>query len=318
MELFRNGHNLYDKLSEFVTNSSNIFVFVPYIKVNPLKKLLENNSNCQLVMVRWATKDLVLGSSDLEVYQLCKDRGIKLFRNHRLHLKAFIDAYKRCFLGSANISNRAFNDPPSPSYNYELATIVDNLSFNDRLYFSLILNEATLITDSIYEQILTQLPDKRRQFPKEEDFQLEIRSPDKNYLISALPMSNSVKTLTRVYLEKKGIHEEEINCAMHDLALYDIPIGLQESSLIPLLRNSFLNHPFVKAFIEMLKLRGGEIYFGEAKAWVQNNCADVPTPRRWEITENIQILYKWLTELGDDKFVVDRPNHSERLKVLNY
>ena len=60
----------------------------------------------------------------------------------------------------------------------------------------------------------------------------------------------------------------------------------------------------------------GEIYFGTAKEWIHKNCADAPIPSRWEITENIQILYRWIVELGDGKYEVDRPNYSERLFIF--
>jgi len=315
MALYRSGDNLFQSLEAFIENASGLFIFVPYIKLNPLELLLKRNTNCKTIIVRWETRDLILGASDLEVYDYCKEKEIKLFRNTRLHLKAFVDDYKKCYLGSSNISGRALNMPERSNYNYELATIEDNLSFEDRLYFNIILNDSMLITDSIYEQIKVQLPEKQTAFPNEQDFSIQIKSPDKDFLISSLPMSSSVKTLTRIYLEKKGIHEEELNCAMHDLALYNIPVGLSELEFIEKLKDSFLSHLFIKAFIQMLQLKGGEIYFGEAKAWIQNNCADVPIPRRWEITENIQILYKWLVELGDDIFKVDQPNYSERLRI---
>ena len=55
------------------------------------------------------------------------------------------------------------------------------------------------------------------------------------------------------------------------------------------------------------------MYFGEVKAFIHNNCSNVPLPRRWEITENIQILYRWIVKLGNGKYGIDTPNHSERL-----
>ena len=317
MELLRTGHNLYAKLEEFIRTSSSLVIFVPYIKLNALQGLLKEIEICKTIVVRWEPQDLLWGVSDPEVYELCKSKGIKLFRNPRLHMKAYIDSNKNCLLGSANISSRALNHPATNTYNYEIATIIDSLSFDDLLYFESILCESLLITDSIYEQIKLQLPEKKLEFPNESDFKIEVKAPDKDFLISSLPMSSSVKTLTRIYYEKNGIHSEEINCALHDLALYNIPLDLGKDEFLTRLTDAFMSHPFIKAFIQKLQFNGGEIYFGEAKAWIHSNCADVPTPRRWEITENLQILYKWLIELGDGIFVVDRPNHSERLQIKN-
>ena len=58
------------------------------------------------------------------------------------------------------------------------------------------------------------------------------------------------------------------------------------------------------------------MYFGEVKLFIHNNCSDVPLPRRWEITENIQILYRWIIKLGNGKYAVDKPNHSERIFIV--
>lgn len=314
MKLFKNGIDLQNELRAFVKSTTNLFIFVPYIKLEALKALLEDGQSCKAIFVRWETKDLITGASDLEVYNYCKERGVQLFRNKRLHLKAFIDDYKKCFLGSANISSRALNFPPIPDYNYELATTVENLSIEDRLYFSIIEQESLLITDHIYDQIVNQMPVKKAAYPHEPDFEIKIAAPDKDFLISSLPLTYNVDTLFRIYDSRQFINDTELNCAAHDLALYRINFGLTMEQFESQLRREFFSHPFIKAFLEKINDRG-EIYFGEAKAWIHANCSNAPLPRRWEITENIQILYKWISKLSEGKYCVDKPNHSERLFV---
>lgn len=312
MLLFKNGINLQPKLSEYISNSRELFIFSPYIKLETLIALIDSSENVKVVFVRWEPKDLILGSSDLEIYPYLKTKGIALYRNSRLHLKAYLDEYKRCFLTSANISSRALNLPPNSNYNYEIGTIVEGLGIEDRFYFSIIESDSILITDNIYKQLNEQLPEKRKEFPDEEDFNFEIEAPDKDFLISSLPMTHSVKTLFRIYEEKEYANETELNCALHDLALYKIPLGLSSTEFRQKLSESFFSNKFVKGFLENLEITN-EIYFGTAKEWIHRNCADVPIPRRWEITENIQILYRWLVDLGNGKYGIDRPNYSERL-----
>ena len=83
------------------------------------------------------------------------------------------------------------------------------------------------------------------------------------------------------------------------------------------LTTAFFEQKFIKAFLENLQSTN-EIYFGKAKIWIQANCANVPLPRRWEITENIQILYRWFVELGNGKYAIDVPGaHSERLRIVS-
>jgi len=280
-----------------------------------LKALLDGQTNVKAVFVRWETKDVILSAYNLEIYPYLKEKGITLYRNSRLHLKAYLDDYKKCFLTSANISSRALNLPPFSKYNYEIGTVVENLSIEDRLYFSIIESESILITDNIYKQLCEQLPEKKKEFPDEEEFSFKFEAPDKDFLISSLPMTYSIETLYRIYEDKEFINDVELNCVLHDLAIYQIPLSLPSNEFKEILTDAFFSHRFVKGFLQNLETTG-EIYFGTAKDWVHKNCADVPTPRKFEITENIQILYRWIVKLGNGKYLVDRPNFSERLSIV--
>jgi hypothetical protein len=312
MKLYKNGVDLKENLAEFIDSTSNLFVFVPYIKLETLKEILKNTNNCKAIFVRWDTKDLITGACDVEIYPFCKANGIALYRNKRLHLKAYLENYKKGFIGSPNISARGLNIPENNFYNYELATIVDNLSIDDRLYFNIIEQDSILITDNIYNQILEQLPKKKIEYPDEKDFEIEITHPDKNFLISSLPMTSSVEKLFKIYHNSELYDEVELNCAVHDLALYKISFGLSKDVFNEKLKDTFFKHPFVCMFLERLNSKG-EMYFGEVKSFIHSNCSNVPLPRRWEITENIQILYRWIVNLDSEKYGVDVPNYSERL-----
>jgi len=312
--IFKNGIDLQPKLSEYISQSNGLFIYSPYIKLETLKALIHGQENVKAVFVRWETKDLILGSSDLEIYPFLKAKGITLYRNSRLHLKAYLDEYKNCFLTSANISSRALNLPPYQNYNYEIGTIVENLGIEDRLYFSIIESDSILITDNIYKQLNEQLPEKKKEFPDEEEFEFKFEAPDKDFLISALPMTYSVETLYRIYEDKEFVNDTELNCVLHDLAIYKIHLGLTSTEFREKLREAFFSHRFISSFLQNLEITG-EVYFGTAKEWIHKNCTDVPIPRKWEITENIQILYRWIVKLGNGKYKVDRPNYSERLSI---
>jgi len=314
--LHKNGIDLHYKLREYIGNSKALYIFSPYIKLETLKVLIDGSDKVKAVFVRWETKDLILGSSDLEIYPYLKSKGISLFRNSRLHLKVYLDEFKNCFLTSANISSRALNLPTYSNYNYEIGTFVEDLGIEDRLYFSIIESDSILITDNIYKQLSEQLPEKKKEFPKEEDFNLKFEVPDKDFLISALPMTYNIETMYRIYEEKEFVNDLELNCVLHDLAIYKIPLGLPSIEFREKLTKAFFSHRFVQSFLANLE-NTGEIYFGTAKDWIHKNCTDVPTPRKWEITENIQILYKWVVKLGGGKYVVDIPgSHSERLRIV--
>jgi hypothetical protein len=147
------------------------------------------------------------------------------------------------------------------------------------------------------------------------DLNFEVDSAEKDYLISALPMTYSVDTLFRIYEDLEFGSETELNCALHDLATYKIQLGLNSTSFRNKLKISFFKHNFIEDFLRFVD-SNGEVYFGSAKEWIHKNCADVPTPRKWEITENIQILFRWIVKLSDGKYEVDRPSYSERLRKV--
>lgn len=314
--IFKNGLNLSQGLLDFIEKSSKLFILIPYIKLVQLKYLLRSDCKVEHIIVRWEPNDLILSSSDLDIYPFLKERDIKLYRNPRLHLKAFVDNHQAAFIGSANISQRALNLPETSNYNYELGVIVDNLSVSDRLYFQSIEAESTLITDEIYEELATQIANYKSKTKAQDSFSFDFSELTKNFLISSLPMSYDVETLKNIYFNEAPLSEIDINCALHDLAIYQIPLSLSESVFITQLKSSFFNHPFIQAFLENLN-EIGEIYFGSAKEWIHQNCSDSPTPRKWEITTNIQILYRWIASLGDGVYKVDRPNYSERLFKVN-
>jgi hypothetical protein len=314
--IYKNGIDLKPKLEEFINSSNSIYIFSAYIKLETLKKIIENKTNVKAVFVRWMPIDLIVGSSDLKVYSFLKEKNIALFRNSRLHLKAYLDDYKRCFLTSANISSRALNFPEFEKYNYEIGTVVENLNIEDRLYFNMIESESLLITDNVYNQITQQILEMKSEFSVEKEFDFLLNSSDNNFLLSSLPMSLSVEKLSEVYENKESSSDVNLNCMLHDLALYKIPLGLSKTNLLVKLKTAFFNHPFIMAFIENLSLNK-EIYFGTAKEWIHKNCTNVPLPRKWEITEYIQILFKWFVELGNGKFVIDIPGaHSQRLRII--
>lgn len=315
MNLYRNGIDLSDRLLEFINNAKDLIIFSPYVRLATLKELIISTNSVKAVYVRWEIKDLLDGASDLDVYYFLKERGIPLFRNTRLHMKAYLADVDNCFLTTANISSRALNLPPYVSFNYEIGTIVNKLSMQELLYFEDIKSESHFISDEVVSKIKSLL--ETTDFtpsPSIEGMELQL-DLQQDFLISSLPMSYSIEILYDVYISTDVKSNVDYACAVHDLSLYNIPLGLDRTSFLILLKDNFYNHRFISKFLENLN-ESGEIYFGEAKDWIVKNCSSVPTPRKWEITSNVQILYRWIVDLGDGKYQVDIPGQrSERLKV---
>ena len=69
---------LFDEIRTYISQANEndqILLFVPYIKSKILDKLLKDVLNPVTVITTWKTEDLVSGSSDIKLYQWCKNNG---------------------------------------------------------------------------------------------------------------------------------------------------------------------------------------------------------------------------------------------------
>lgn len=325
--LFRNGENLKNELISYLSNKNKITIFSPYIKAPALLELLDSpNLNCEQIIVRWELKDLALGSSDLEIYHICKERNITLYMNNRIHLKLYTNNFTDAFLGSANISARAISDEGG-SFNYEVSTYVESIAREDRLYLNKIIQESTLVTDEIYAFIEQQIPEVS---PDIEDTFLDLPkaiTTHSDFLITKLPMIDTPSLLWELY---SGVSQpqtlEEENCLCHDIALYNLSNEeLTKEDFLIVLAESFFKLPFLISFLTEIDStssytnRRGEVReglsFGAVRRWFSDNTTTAPAPRPFELTSNVQILYTWIEILSVGKYSVSIPGrHSQVIK----
>ena len=309
--------NLDQSFNDFIKKSSNeVLLFCPYIQVNSLKRILNGVHSKVSIITSWKTLDILNGVSDLALYPYCKTIGAYLYVNQRIHLKVICDSYHSALIGSANITDRGLGI--SSNHNHECAVLFEPLDRGQQIYLRSIIRESTLINDKEFEAINKLVDGHRSDFKSPilvEDIDFS-KGINKEFLISALPMSINIDTFFDYYsgkLVSEGFADVDYDCAMHDLALYQIPPGLNKIEFLKYLKDAFFSQPFIQ---ELRKFISQERYFGAIKEWVHKTCLDVPVPSRRDLTGNVQVLYKWFAELGNDQFVIERPGHSERIRPL--
>ena len=290
-----------------------LFFFAPYIQAEVLAKLLEGIRNKIAIVTTWEPRDILFGSSDLEVYRYCRERGVALYVSDRLHLKVYSAGLVSAIVATGNISRRGLMN----GGNYEVAVELKRLASKDRLFLESIRANARLVDDSMYVELKAWLERhaiEQVSIPALKDL---VSAPNKDdFLLSALPMTRSVKMLDAGYarLCAGADPSDDPNvsaCIVHDLANYSIPMGLSGNQFRQELSSKFFAHPFIRKIDDFM---APEAYFGRIKAWVQKNCTDVPVPSRRELTGNVQVLLEWFVELGDGRYVVDVPGaRSERI-----
>ena len=239
-----------------------------------------------------------------------------LYIHNKIHLKVYSVNMESAIVASGNISRNGLME----GGNYEAGVLVDKLEISDRLYLEKIKREAIFVDDKIYQIYLHEYKKCKKQAPEQKDFEDPKIIPQKDYFLkSALPMTRNLDDLIQGYINinsnlEPSNNSETTACVYHDLANYSIETGLSEEEFLEKLKIQFFAHPFIVKINEFIN---PEAYFGRIKEWIRDNCTDVPLPRRWELTENVQTLYDWFEKLGDGKYVVDIPGaHSQRIRKI--
>jgi len=326
--LFRNGENLKKELIQYLTGKQKITIIVPYIKAPMLASLLKTpNLKCDQIIVRWEARDLITGASDLDIYNICKENGIYLYMNNRIHLKLYTNNFKDAFLGSANISERAISTEKY-HFNYEVCTYVNLIDRSDRLYLHKILNDSILINDEIFKSIEDQIPNIDLNIENNLfDLPMTDKKNDSDFLISKLPMIDTPNLLWELYSGKiKTESEVQENCLCHDLTLYTVqPEINSKNDFLEILSKNFFDHSFISSFLLAVdtapskKMRNGRtkegLQFGAVTRWFTENTTTAPTPKPFELQKNVQILYVWIEYLSKGKYSIIVPGrHSQVLK----
>lgn len=308
-KLHKSGYNLEKGAIDFILNNESITLFSAYIKLDELKRINVKN-NIKQIIVRWEIEDLCKGVSDIELYQYCLDHGITLYRNTRLHMKAFWNNKDAIILGSANITGRGLGE--KNEYNYELNGFIESIGIYDIVYLNKVIADSEYVSSELYNQLNEIV--KNTTLPTINFPEIPTKKKDIDYyLLSQLPMSLSPDDFYEIAINNKDYDLNDRNCAAHDIALYEID-PFQEYNKFKLeLKDKFNSHPFIIALKENIKKQASKsMRYGGVVDWIKDNTTTVPTPRSWELKQEqfVNILYTWICDF-DEQFIWDTPNHSQ-------
>lgn len=302
-------------LSESIIHSQDSVTLVSaYLTIEGIDWILEKlpeNVDCR-VLSRWNCSDLVSGASDVEVFVRLKLRGYKLYILPDLHAKVIVVDGKKLFLGSANITNSGLRLVPGG--NRELGTILSP-DDEDLALIDVLFDEAVLIDQVIYEAFCAELKklqdfrEKPQPRPKwSSDLLKKLSKPPQHIWVTETLWCNSPEDL----IGGVGLTNSEVT---HDLVL----LGLDVKSEIDekVLQQSFLESRvwrWLKHKLESAPNR--EMYYGQLSAELHNSFLDDPKPYRKDVKGLLTNLLNWSTSLCSDFVSIDRPNHSQRVRLI--
>lgn len=262
-------------------------------------KFLDNNITTDLkekrVLVRFRMEDIIGGATDLQLFDYCKENMWKLYIRFDLHAKAYIFDRKRCIIGSANLTNKGLN--LSDGGNYEIAN-VGELETTDISKINRLFDKAILMNDELYQMMKEQVTDVEKTKSKEYDW------------------SNDIKNLFKPNLEVLFTFDFPINI---DYKVYKGKVieflDLGSNWTLDQLKETFRRSKVFLWLYTLLENAGGEMYFGEVTANLHNVLINDPKPYRKEVKELLQRLLMWIQDLEIKEISIDRPNHSQRIRL---
>ncbi|MCD9187007.1 MAG: phospholipase D-like domain-containing protein [Pyrinomonadaceae bacterium] len=299
-------------LESYLSNSNeSVFIVSAYITKEGIDWILSRLPpliGCN-VLTRWDCSDLVSGASDIEVYNRLKSYGHSLYILPDLHAKAVLIDKSKLFIGSANITNSGLS--LITQGNREIGTILDP-SIQDIACIESLFLESILIDDILFQDILEELNrfaiDKNRSYPKWSESLLKKfqKPPEKLWVVEMLWCSTP-----------KDLNFGDLTPNIkHDIRL----LGLKKTDT---LSNELLKEKLIASkcwlWLEN-RIRNTpkkEFYFGELSAELHNSFLDDPNPYRKDVKGLLSNLLNWVGILLSDIVVVDRPQHSQRIKLIS-
>ena len=307
---FRKTHNNF--LDFVLATKDELIIMSPYIKLEPLKMLLEKVDPAVkiIVVARWRISDLVFGSSDLEIFDYLKSRNHSLYTHHQIHLKIVVKDKKDILLGSANVTGSGLG--LFENSNIE-AIAIDSLDEKYLPSIYSILKESKLVTSDIVQKLSEEVEKnailKENQKKIEADFlriEKEILINSKtSLLVDDFLFAPSVEDLL-VYIRNET-HEREVDHVFRILGISDRTATLEQ------LKQSFLNS---NAYSWQLENITGNVLFGRYSELLHNSLMDDPKPYRKTVKDLVSNMFSWTKNCSIDYEIVDHAHTSSMVKKV--
>ncbi len=305
-EAFRNL--LAKSLSKAEKEVTILSAYVKVIGVEWLKDNLSNKNIQCTIIARWDKSDIAQGSSDLDCYKICKNNDWQFRILKDLHAKIMLIDHKDLFIGSPNLTGHGMS--LIPVSNKEMGVKLDATSSDVNIINNLI-EDSLVIDDDIFEE-LKKWKDKLLEIKKQSlpNFPKIVDEKIKDNFDKVWVHNFPWSTVDEL-LNQRDVNEN----IKHDLELF----GLNKNEIDKdKIKQGFLNSKVYKWLIDLLKKQQNkEIYFGNLSSTIHNSLLDDPRPYRKDVKILQKNLYNFLKNLNLDNILLDRPNISERIRLIN-
>lgn len=254
------------------------------------------------VVCRARPQDLVAGACDLHAIRVLHFSGVKCYISRDLHAKLYVIDHEKGFIGSANFTSNGLR--LSGYGNLELSTRVQ-LSQTDKQTIRHIKQDAILIDAEVLKRLEEYINGIETNVECHSDLwwedviELAQYHCDDGLYVHDLPWCHLNMSNTKEAIE----HDNDV-----------FGVDLSEDQTLRFKRSKVYQFLLQKFEHEELE----EAYFGKVTEWVHSSLKDDTVPYRSEVKDYIANLYSYLEHYGKQDFSVDRPNHSQRIRLITH
>lgn len=279
------SEELFDLIEEELSRASEsiqlITAFCKKSQLIALDNCVSRAISDKKLMVRFQLGDLLSGSTDFDVLETAIKRGWKAYIRFDLHAKTYIFDGMRAVVGSANTTARGLG--VGKNANLEISTLV-SLERGDRERVSRLYCDALLVDDELLDKMKAEYD--AAQF-----------GTDTRQVSWSLAVTNRFKSRINV------------------LFPYDFPIVPDSRTGMEAIREELRWSNSYMWLIQQLEDNNGCLYFGELSSLLHDDLVCTPAPRRREVKILLSDLVYLADELDMEEIVVDRPQHSQRIRL---
>jgi hypothetical protein len=285
----------------------------PFITGKAFHRLIETIPNEVEIKIftRWRVEELATGISEIKIWDLIKGKkNWDLFLINNLHSKYYrFDSM--VFVGSANLTLPGLSW--SRASNIEILTTEEELTDNHLQYEEFLHANATLVTEEIYERMMSNvesyIKDKPDNLYFTDEFIPEFASEKLSYECSNtiwIPVTRSPDALYLAYKNiKEALSNDVTKGCLIDLARFELPLNLNENQFNKLI-GSRLETERIVCVINQFLVQPRR--FGEMVDLIRN-YENENASAKW------QLFMRWLLYFLPTRYSANVANHSEIISL---
>ena len=283
---------------ELGSAETSVRVITAYCKLEAIRRLSNSVKPCVLdkkLVLRFKMGDIVAGSTDFDVVNYCFENGWQVYARLDLHAKTYIVDNRRGIIGSANATNAGMSMSRQP--NLEMAALVD-LTPQDLTKVERLLSGAVLVTQELAK-----------------DMEAELKRQDEGVDGSSLRWSPQIMNQLQPKVETLFSHELP-DYADYSEGDYIAFLDFVYDGNIEPVKDRFR---WCNAYLWLLNAlddHGKELYFGELSSLLHSALIEDPRPYRKDVKVLLSNLLSLIEAFNMDEIMIDRPRHSQRIRLV--